>query len=307
MPRVAHIAASFAIVLMVYWAYALVAVPLIEPAAEPGPDASSSTAATPAAPGQDGARVKWRAPLFPPDAWEAKDPEVLTIGQVQLLMKGREGYQNQGNGVVFIRPCTIIVTPENAEEPEDQLARSAVLEVPDGAVFKFHQAFDLSKMKIGQFQGGELRGPVTIRRRGKLANGQDNLRVTTRNVKMTAYDITTPEAVDFRMGPHYGRGRNLHMHLMPKEGGSGGNHPGANIGGLEYLEILSMERLHLDMSKPKAPTPPGGTGRPSAARPPRPRDSIPPAWRDCRWKSPAAARSASTRSSRRPPSKTRSR
>ncbi len=43
MPRLAHVAATFAIVLMAYWAYAVVAVPLIEPAAEPmathvGPD-----------------------------------------------------------------------------------------------------------------------------------------------------------------------------------------------------------------------------------------------------------------------------
>ena len=80
--------------------------------------------------------------------------------------------------------------------------------MPDGAVFQFDQAFDLSKLKIGRFLGGELPGPVTIRRRGKLANGQDSLRVTTRNVHMTEFDITTPEVVDFRMGPHFGRGRN---------------------------------------------------------------------------------------------------
>ena len=35
MPRVLRIAVSFAIVLVAYWAYALVAVPLIEPQADP--------------------------------------------------------------------------------------------------------------------------------------------------------------------------------------------------------------------------------------------------------------------------------
>ena len=104
-------------------------------------------------------------------------------------------------------------------------------------MFQFDQAFDLSKLKIGRFLGGELHGPVTIRSRGKRPDGQDSLLVTTRNVQMGEYDISTPEAVEFRLGPHFGRGRHMHMRLLPREGGSRGNQPGANIGGLEYFEI----------------------------------------------------------------------
>jgi lipopolysaccharide export system protein LptA len=254
MPRVAHIAASFAIVLMAYWAYALVAVPWIEPAADPGPSRSSSTPT--AMPLQDQRGKEWAA-LFPPGAWERKDPEVLTIDQAQLLMPTMQNYESKGNGRVQIRPCTIIFTPEGIEDPAERIARSVVMEAPDGAIFQFDPSFDPSKLKTGQFRGGELPGRVTIRSRGKSPDGQDSLNVVTRNVKMTEYDITTPEAVEFRLGPHFGRGRQLHMRLLPREDGSRGNQPGANIGGLEYVEIRRLERLHLDLGKVQKATPQG--------------------------------------------------
>ena len=95
MPRLAHVAATFAIVLMAYWAYAVVAVPLIEPAAEPiarrvGPDPRPSESAK--------TLRRWEA-LFPPGAWELKDPKVLTMDQVQLVF---QEYQNLGHGRVRI-------------------------------------------------------------------------------------------------------------------------------------------------------------------------------------------------------------
>ncbi len=259
MPRVAHIAASFAIVLMAYWAYALVAVPWIEPAADPASNRSSSSPAT--MPLQDNRMKEWAA-LFPPGAWELKNPEVLTIDQAQLLMPTMQNYEGKGNGRVQIRPCTIIFTPDSIEDPAERIARSVVMEAPDGAIFQFDPSFDPSKLKTGQFQGGELPGRVTIRSRGKLPDGQDSLNVATRNVKMTAYDITTPEAVEFRLGPHFGRGRQMHMRLLPREGGGRGNQPGSNIAGLEYVEIRRMERLHLDLGKVQKATPQGPALRP---------------------------------------------
>ncbi|MGO8688707.1 MAG: hypothetical protein ACLQLG_03660 [Thermoguttaceae bacterium] len=260
MPRLAHVAATFAIVLMAYWAYAVVAVPLIEPAAEPiarrvGPDPRPSESAK--------TLRRWEA-LFPPGAWELKDPKVLTMDQVQLVF---QEYQNLGHGRVRIHPFTIIFTPDNAEEAADTEARTIVLEAPDGAVCRFDGAFDPSKFKMGQFLGGELPGTVTIRSRGKSPDGQDSLLVTTRNVHMDKLDVTTSEAVDFRFGPHFGRGRQMHMRMMPSQGGHT-NQAGTNIGGLEYFEVRSVERLHLDRSKPKAATPPkpapGGPPAPSA-------------------------------------------
>ena len=75
----------------------------------------------------------------------------------------------------------------------------------------------------------------------------------TSNVQMGEYDISTPERVDFRWGPHFGSGRQMHMRLLPREGGGRGNQLGSNVGGLESVEMSTVERLHLDLSKAKMP------------------------------------------------------
>ena len=231
------------------------------------------------------------------------------MDQVQLVF---QEYQNLGHGRVRIYPFTIIFTPDNAEEAADTEARTIVLEAPDGAVCRFDGAFDPSKFKMGQFLGGELPGTVTIRSRGKSPDGQDSLLVTTRNVHMGKLDVTTSEAVDFRFGPHFGRGRQMHMRMMPSQGGHT-NQAGTNIGGLEYFEVRSVER-----PAPRQEQAEGGDAAEARARraagpaprPPQPadpRDSTPPAWRECPWRSLAAGRSASTWFSSGPPSRTRSR
>ena len=123
MPRVAHIAASFAIVLMAYWAYALVAVPWIEPAAEAAPGRSSSPTTT--MPLQDQRGKEWAA-LFPPGAWELKDPQVLTIDQAQLLMPTTQSYESKGNGRVQIRPARSSSRPTASRtRPSASPARSS--------------------------------------------------------------------------------------------------------------------------------------------------------------------------------------
>ena len=136
MPRLAHIAASFAIVLMAYWAYALVAVPLIEPAAEPGAPRDRRRP-------RGTCRREDRAeqvggPLFPPGAWELKDPKVLTIDQVQLSDAGAT--RARATAGCTSSPLRSSSPPTAPKSPADAIARSIVLEAPDGADFQFDQA-----------------------------------------------------------------------------------------------------------------------------------------------------------------------
>ena len=194
--------------------------------------------------------------------WQRNDPKVLESDQIKLLM---EDYQNLGNGRLHVHPCTIIFTPEGSDDPVERNRRSIVLEDPEGATFQFDKSFDLSKLKIGRFLGGQLPGPVTIRSLGKRPDGQDSLLVTTRDVEMSEYDIYTSQTVDFRSGPHFGRGRQLHMHLLARAGGGRGDQPGSNIAGLEYMELNSVERLHLDLSKAKMPASPLAAPQAAAA------------------------------------------
>ncbi len=201
---------------------------------------------------------EWRD-LFPRDAWEVKDPKVLESDQFKVLM---QDYQNLGGGRVRINPCTIIYTPAGPDDRADRIARAIVLEAPDGAMLRFNQALDLARLGNVRFLGGELNGRVTMRSRGKAPDHSDSLWVESSDVELGEYDIAAAKTVDFRYGPHSGRGRQMHIHLLPREGGSG-SQPGANIGGMEYFEMQSVERLHLDLSRAK--TPPAGAAASSPA------------------------------------------
>ena len=126
MPRLAHVAATFAIVLLAFWAYRVVAVPLIEPSAEPGALRTGDDRRH-VAPAKT--RHQWAA-LFPPGAWELNDPRVLTMDQVQLVY---QKYESR-NGLLHIEPFTIIFTPDDAAEPADAEARAIVLRAPPAPI-----------------------------------------------------------------------------------------------------------------------------------------------------------------------------
>ena len=190
MPRVLRIAGSFAIVLVAYWAYALVAVPLIEPPADPSRDRTISEAERAAARARIDPGIAELAGLFPPGAWELKSPKILESEQGKLLM---QDYRNRGDGRVEIHPCTMILTPDGPADDEAQRKRRPViLEAPEGALLQFDQPFDLRQMKIGRLVGGKLIGRIKIRRAGKRPGPEDNLEIVTRDVQLTEKNISTP-------------------------------------------------------------------------------------------------------------------
>jgi lipopolysaccharide export system protein LptA len=259
MPRFLHIAASFVIVLVAYWTYALLAVPLIEPQAKrldmQGPE--SGTIDRPNGP------VKELVGLFAPDAWELRDPKVLISDRAILLI---QKYETLDDGWVDLFPFTVVFLPDgDSSEDDNERARGAVvLQAPQGARLRFDQAFDLRRMKIGRLMEGNFRGPVTIRSEGKLPGPEDDLLATTRDVEMTEQHVWTSHTVDFRWGPHSGRGRDMHIYLLPRDGPSK-NKANLNVGGVERFEVRSVDRLRLDLAglpqrgdgvpgtKPKAP------------------------------------------------------
>lgn len=247
--RVLRVAGSFAIVLVCYGSYALLAVPLIEPPADPPRD--SSVSGDHWAAGRDLIRgqLKQLAGLFPADAWELRDPKILASRQVKLLT---QQYRNLGNGRVRIYPCTIIFIPDApGVDPAERYRRAVVLECPEGALLDFDEAFDLRRMKIGRLVGGRLDGPITIRSQGRRAGPEDDLLIKTRDVELTEHHVWTAHPVDFRWGPNYGRGQHMHIKLLAGEKGEGDDRRGPAIEGVELFEMRRVERLrlHLDGAK----------------------------------------------------------
>jgi hypothetical protein len=246
MARITRIVGSLGIVLVAYWAYALVAVPWIEPAA--GRQRSEAPSEEELRALQAQARERWQRELeglFPPGSWELDDPTIVEMDEVRLLL---QGYTQQEDGKkVEIRPCTMIFTPHRPDVTEADRRRGAIiLEVPDGAVLEFDQPFELTK--VGRLEKGELQGRVTIRSEGKSPGPEDDLRVVTRDVDVNEERIFTKHDVDFRLGRNHGRGRQMWIHFLSDPDKKGTKQRGPNVDGIESIKILHLEQLslHLD-------------------------------------------------------------
>ena len=237
--RTVKLAVSFAVLLSLYWLYALVAVPLIEPSAEPHRALAQSGGQIA---GED-PRLEELRPLFPADAWELQSPKILESDQLKLLMQEP---RSLGERRVQLRPCTMIFLPNKAGlSYQERLRQAVVLQSPEGAILEFDQPLNLRRMEMGRLVGGELTGPITIRSQGQSPGPEDDLLIVTRNVQINEKEISTVGRVEFRWGPHFGSGQHLVMKLAPATGDA--PRRGANIGGLESFEVRHVERLHLEV------------------------------------------------------------
>ena len=149
---------SFAIVLVAHWAYALVAVPLIEPAVQEGKPEEWKDDLT-----ADSLQQYLRQldGLFPPGSWQLGNPRILANGRMILL--SRE-YRNMGDGRVEIRPCTVVQFPSDVGNDATQRRRQAVvIDAPEGAVLKFDKPLNFGSGEMGRLEAGQVTGTITIR------------------------------------------------------------------------------------------------------------------------------------------------
>lgn len=248
MHRFRRIAGSFVIVLIAYWAYALLIVRWIEPSVQ-----SAHGGPVPVSlPEGDllGEQLKPLQKLFSSDAWELKNPKILESDRATLLLRE---YRNLGNGWVEITPCTIIFPYEGpADNEEQRLRQSIVLEVPSGALLQFDQSVDITRGKIGRLVSGQLRGKITIRSDWKEVGSEDDLRIVTEDIRLTDRTVTTVHPVDFRWGPHFGRGKDMVINLLAGPPKRGVQASGPNFSGVATFEIRTVERLHLDLAQTTA-------------------------------------------------------
>jgi lipopolysaccharide export system protein LptA len=253
-PRAVHAAASFGIVLALYWTYALLAVPLIEP-----PLGSAVDYRPPPPPPTTGQPEF--AGLFQPGDWELNNPIKMISNKAVVLL---QDYLVQQDGSVLLKPCTLIIASHDTDA--DRLRHGTVVQIPEGAELLFDKPFDLRQFKMSRLMRGRLHGRVTVRNQGKQPDGADALWIETRDVEMVDRDVRTPHEVEFRFGPNYGRGREMHMRLKPRDT------PGADddLAGMESFEIKVVEQLHLDLGRigtTQAPDAARAAAAPAAAQP----------------------------------------
>jgi hypothetical protein len=255
MSRARRIFASLAVVLVSYWAYLLVAVPLIEPPAKGAVDMGP----TPIVP-KNGDVSRDLAKLFPADSWQAQNPAILENGKSILLFRR---YRNTGDGRVEIHPCTVIYTPPGPVVDEAQrLRQKVILDAPDGAILQFDKPVEFGHGELGHLVAGQLIGNVIIRSEGKSPGPEDDLWLATQNVYFSERLVWTTADVEFRYGPSRGRGRDMKIGLSEPDETQRGRRGGVAMGDLETLELRHVEQLHLEPAKgkPAGGNPPGMAG-----------------------------------------------
>ncbi|MBN2579347.1 MAG: hypothetical protein JXB10_10180, partial [Pirellulales bacterium] len=244
MKRLYRSAVSLLIVLAVYWAYALAAVPLIEPSAPPPRPG-------PKGPHLGDYRLGQLAKLFPPGAWERQDPILIEIERGKLLLQKYDN--NRPDGKVEISPLTVVVLPDKPAENEEQLYRQAVILKAPRALLQFDSPVELGSMKIGRLIGGQLVGEVTIHSAGAKPGTDDDLWIVTRDVQLSEKEVQTDQPVAFRWGKSFGRGSGMRIRLKPGPPATGGALSGPTASGIEQFELQRIERLHIDVPPPAAP------------------------------------------------------
>jgi lipopolysaccharide export system protein LptA len=261
MSRLKRIAGGFAVMLIAYWLYALTVVPLIEPSLSPAGGGNAASGPMPKTVDLAAIQVEQLKQLgvFQPDAWELKNPKILESNTAKLLF---QEYENTPDGRVLIKPCTIVFADDGPP---------VVLEAPAGAVLEFDKPLDLKQMKAVHLSGGRLVGPVVLRSNWKQPGEQDDLFISTRDVRLTESEISTPHEVDFRWGPHFGRGRHMLIKLIGARDAERGA-AGTRVSGVESFELREVSRLHLeaDQSAMRRASPMTGAPPPSTTAVPVP-------------------------------------
>lgn len=249
MSRVTRIAGSFAIVAVVYWLYAMLLVPWIEPAADARRSEAGSAIDRTSLDELVKAQVRQIESLFPPDAWELQSPIIFNLdddNRAKLLLKT---YENRPDGCVEIRPCTIILGYDGPAKDEDERRRqSVILENPQGAALRFNPPLDFkSPSPSTDFVDGHLSGQVVIRSQGKNPGPEDDLRIVCSEVDLTKQAVSTPNEVDFRWGANHGHGREMLITLLAGAQKKNAKMPGLNIVGIESFNLKHVDQLSLDV------------------------------------------------------------
>ena len=240
MPRAIRIAVTFAIVLVAFWTYRLLAVPWIEPTA----GRWQTDAAIEFGPPPD--RLAGLRELFAANDWELDErTKILEVDRVKLLWKD---LTELGDGKAELIPYTMIFLPAGSSQSESERLKEAfVVQAPEGALLTFDRPLDLRKGDIGRLLAGQLRGPVTIRSRGKLPGREDDFFLVTRDVNFNEQRLWTPHPLEFTRGRSSGRGTELEAKFLPGEPADAGKKHGMNVSGLQTAKVSHIERLRLDL------------------------------------------------------------
>ena len=164
--------------------------------------------------------------LFPADAWEMQQPNVLHSEGMTVLF---QDYQPRDDGTVRIFPCTVVLLRDDPTA-DTRLTAPLILQAPEGALLRLNRPLDLRTTQVGQPVEGRLLGEIRIHSPG-TGDGRGQLNIVTSNVQIKPQQLWTPHEVVVEYDNSSARGQDLMIKLLPERkdgrtaptGGSGGD------------------------------------------------------------------------------------
>jgi hypothetical protein len=154
------------------------------------------------------------------------------------------------DGRLHVYPCTMIFQPDGLQSAEsagqtDQ--RTWIVQAPQGAVLAFDEPLDDRLTNVGRLQQAFVQGKVTIRGSETKPGAGDQVELTTQNVQLSEQRIWTPHAVHFRVGPHFGSGRDLTIAMAPVTRGEFSRLPATIPARVQSVELVHLDKLQVSL------------------------------------------------------------
>lgn len=241
--RLTHAGIAFAVTVVIYQAYVLLAVPFIDPPRlQVIPNLGGASDIN--SPGYKPAhkhRELFEA-YFPADHWTIQEPPISFATEQAMIVVDKE-YRTHDNGQIRVNKCVLLFFPQEREPGEAPPRDAVILEAPHGAVLQLDEGFQVGLGDMGHIQWARLEGDIIVRSDMREAGSGDDLLLKTRDLYMNQDLIRTEAEVDMRLGEHWGKGKELEIRLVAIERGQGG--AGPDIGGIDSLEIVQNVEAHL--------------------------------------------------------------
>lgn len=251
LPILRRFLVSVALCGALYAGYAFCVVPVIEPAVERRESADSADAGSPSsAPVVSNRFEPLLEKLFPPEAWQVQRPKVAEDDGFVFLFRD---FRQMEDGRVELKPCTLLVFSDKSADSDDVASLlPTVITADEGAILQFDSDTAARSGRFGRFQSGRLPGEVRVTRPESKPGAGDALSFTTSNIQIDMQKIWTPHDVSFRYGSSYGSGSDLTITLLPSDNKSGGaSITGAAMNGIKFVELVRLNKLHLELPKPQ--------------------------------------------------------
>jgi lipopolysaccharide export system protein LptA len=224
------------ILLIANWAYVLIVVPQIDPPLLANDFIIDDDWELPPSENQFSLTR-----LFPPDAWQLNSPKSIESDQAIMLFQ----HYKPGDGVIELIPCTIVIFSGDEREGT---RRPYILQAPQGAIIRSDGILSLTQSSSGMVSAGRLVGRVSIHSPETEPGKGDSIRINTRNVQIDRQRIWTANDVDFQLGPHQGRGRDLVINLSDVDNRGGQIERGVVGGQVDSMELIHLDQLQLQVS-----------------------------------------------------------